>query len=350
MRPESLQFFRDLLDAPGPSGDERMPARVWRSYAESFAEVRADALGSSFAEAQSYGSPSVAVFGHIDEIGLVINHVDDEGFAWFSGVGGWDPEVLVGQRVRIMGRNGLVTGVVGKKARHLQDADERSKPSKIDQLWIDIGAHTADDARNRIRVGDMGVLAQPLLEIGGDRLVSRACDNRCGAFVAAEAVRLYAEQPGPAKLTGVASVSEETSFLGAHTTGHSLAPDAAIAVDVTHTTDHPTTSKQTGGVVKLGGGPSLSRGAGIHPVLFDLAVEVAEAEGIPYQLEPAAGSTGTDADAVAPSGNGVPSVVISVPLRYMHSPNELVQLSDLEQTAQLVAALTRRITEAPQAL
>jgi putative aminopeptidase FrvX len=344
MRQESLQFFRDLLDAPGPSGDERAAARVWRAYAESFADVRADALGSSFAESQPSGSPSVAVFGHIDEIGLVINHVDDEGYAWFGRVGGWDPEVLVGQRVRIMSRDGYVAGAIGKKARHLQDDDERSKPSKLDQLWIDIGAADAADARARIRVGDMAVLEQPIVELPGGRLVS------CGAFVAAEAVRLYASDPGAAQLTGVATVSEETSFLGAHTTGHALAPAAAIAVDVTHTTDHPTTSKQKGGDVKLGGGPSLSRGGSIHPVLFDLAVDVAEAEGIAYQVEPGAGSTGTDADAVAPSGSGVPSIVISIPLRYMHSPNELVDLGDLEQTAKLVAAVARRITEAPQAL
>ena len=350
VRPESLQFFRDLLDAPGPSGDERAPARVWRAYAESFADVRADALGSSFAESQSAGSPSVAVFGHIDEIGLVVNHVDDEGYAWFGRVGGWDPEVLVGQRVRILGRGGLVTGVIGKKARHLQDDEERAKPSKLDQLWIDLGAVDAADARSRVNVGDLAVLEQPIVELGGGRLVSRACDNRCGAFVAAEAVRLYAANPGPAKLTGVATVSEETSFLGAHTTGHALAPAAAIALDVTHTTDHPTTSKQTGGDVRLGRGPSLSRGASIHPVLFDLAIEVAAAEGIAYQVEPAGGATGTDADAVSPSGNGVPSIVISVPLRYMHSPNELVDLGDLEQAAELVAAVARRITEAPQAI
>ena len=350
MRPESLQFFRDLLDAPGPSGDERAAARVWRAYAESFADVRADALGSSFAEAQTSGSPSVAVFGHVDEIGFVVNHVDDEGYAWFSGVGGWDPAVLVGQRVRILGRDGTTAGVIGKKARHLQDADERAKPVKIDELWIDVGAKDAEDAANRVHVGDLGVLEQPILELPGDRLVSRACDNRCGAFVAAEAVRLYAADPGSAKLTGVASVSEETSFLGAHTTGHALAPAAAIAVDVTHTTDHPTTSKQKGGVVKLGAGPAIARGAAIHPVLFELAVEAAEADGIAYQVEPATGSTGTDADAVAPSGNGVPSIVISVPLRYMHSPNELVDLADLEQTAKLVAAVARRITSAPQAL
>ena len=189
----------------------------------------------------------MAVFGHIDEIGFVVNHVDDEGYAWFSGVGGWDPAVLVGQRVRILGRDGTTAGVIGKKARHLQDADERAKPVKIDELWIDVGAGDAEEAANRVHVGDLGVLEQPILELPGDRLVSRACDNRCGAFVAAEAVRLYAADPGVAKLTGVASVSEETSFLGAHTTGHALAPAAAIAVDVTHTTDHPTTSKQKGG-------------------------------------------------------------------------------------------------------
>jgi endoglucanase len=347
MRSESRSFFQELLEAAGPSGDERQPARAWRAYAGDFADVSHDALGSSYATVNPNGSPSLAIFGHIDEIGLVINFIDDEGFLWFGRVGGWDPEVLVGQRVRILTADGPVPGIVGKKARHMQSDEERGKASQLDTLWIDVGATDGEDARSRVHVGDLVIVEQPVVELSATRLVSRACDNRCGAYIAAEAVRVYTESPGAARVTGVATVSEETSFAGAHTTGYTTAPDVALAVDVTNCTDHPTTSKQKGGAVALGKGPSLSRGAGIHPVVFEGLVEAAEAEGIAYQVEPAGGHTGTDADAVLVTRGGVPCGVVSVPLRYMHSPNEQLDLDDLEACVRLVAAYARRLTQAP---
>jgi endoglucanase len=187
------------------------------------------------------------------------------------------------------------------------------------------------------------VLEQPVVDLGGGRMVSRACDNRCGAFVAAEAARLYAESPANARLTGVASVAEETTFAGAYTSSFSLAPDLAIAVDVTNVSDHPSTSKEKLGAVAIGKGPSLARGAGVHPVLFEQLRETAEAEGIPIQIEPVSGETYTDADAVHRSRAGIPTAVVSIPLRYMHSPNELLQLDDLEACATLIAAFARRI-------
>ena len=311
MRKQSMQFFERLVDAAGPSGDERLPARVWREYTAAFADTRHDTVGSSFAEAVPDGDPKVAVFGHIDEIGLVVNHVDDEGYLWFGPLGGWDPEVLVGQRVRILGTDGPVAGVVGKKSRHHQDAADREKPSKLRDLWIDVGAANAKDAAK-------------LARLANGRIATRAADNRCGAFVAAEAVRLYAEQPGSASLTGVATVGEETSFLGAYTSGYASAPDVAIAVDVTNATDYPSTSKQQYGHVELGKGPALLRGGGVHPMVFEGLMETAKAEGIPYQVEPSGGDTGTDLDAVKVTRGGVPGGVVSIPLRHMHSPNELL--------------------------
>jgi len=346
MRDESKTFFLDLLEAAGPSGDERGAARVWRGYTSVFADVTADALGSSTASAGE-GAPHLMVMGHIDEIGLVVTHVDDEGFAWFGPVGGWDPEVLVGQRVRVLAKDGPVAGVVGKKSRHLQEGDERTTQTKIDQMWIDIGAASGDDARKVVRTGDLAVLEQPALPLQGTRMTSRAVDNRAGAWVAAEAVRLYAEKPGGCRLTGVASVSEETSFAGAHTTSFALAPDAAIAVDVTNATDYPSVSKQKYGHVQIGKGPGLSRGAAIHPVMFEMLIESAEKAGIDYQVEPADGHTWTDADAIFLSRAGVPSVVVSIPLRYMHSPNELLDLEDLQACAELVAAFARRFDGLP---
>jgi putative aminopeptidase FrvX len=343
MRDESAAFFRQLLETPGPSGDERAVARVWRAYAEGFAEVSHDSLGSSHATVNADGAPHLAIVGHIDEIGLVVNHIDDDGFIWFGGVGGWDPEVLVGQRVRILTAEGGVPGVVGKKARHQQTAEDREKPSKLEHLWIDIGATAADAARSRVQIGDLAVLEQPVVDLGGGRMVSRACDNRCGAFVAAEAARLYAESPNAARLTGVASVAEETTFAGAYTSAFSLAPDLAIAVDVTNVSDHPSTSKEKLGAVSVGKGPSLARGAGVHPVLFERLRETADAEGIPIQIEPTGGETWTDADAVHRSRGGIPSAVVSIPLRYMHSPNELLQVDDLVACATLIAAFARRL-------
>src|SRR5947208_6207461 len=173
MRDESMKFFERLVAAPGPSGDERLPARVWREYTSAFAETRHDALGSSIAAANGSGSPSVAVFGHIDEIGLVINHIDDEGFLWFGTVGGWDPEVLVGQRVRILARGGPLPGVVGKKSRHQQDAADREKPSRVRDLWIDVGAGSATAARELTAVGDLAVLEQPAITLASGRITSR---------------------------------------------------------------------------------------------------------------------------------------------------------------------------------
>jgi len=279
----------------------------------------------------------------------VVNDIDDDGYVWFGKVGGWDPEVLVGQRVRILGRGGPVAGVVGKKSRHLQEADERDKASKIKDLWIDVGATSGDDARRLVHVGDLAVLEQPAIELANGRIVTRAADNRCGAFVAAEAVRLASERPEGARVTGVATVSEETTFTGAYTTAFAIAPDVAIVVDVTNATDYPSTSRHQYGHVQIGKGPALSRGAGIHPVVFEGLIDAAEAEGIPYQVEPAGGETATDLDAVHLTREGVPGGLIGVPLRYMHSPNEQLDPADLEACAALVAAYARRLTEPPSA-
>jgi putative aminopeptidase FrvX len=347
MRAESLTFFRDLLDAAGPSGDERQAAAVWRAHAEGFARVDGDAVGSSFATVNAGGARSLAVMGHIDEIGLVVTHVDDDGYLWFAGVGGWTPSVLVAQRIRVLGRDGPVPGVVGQKAPHLLEADERDKPLKLDQLWIDIGASDGAAARALVRAGDLAVIEQPVVDLLGSRLASRAVDNRAGAFVAAEAARLYAETPGSWRLVGVASVGEETSFLGAYTSAFGLDPDAAIAVDVTHSSDQPNVSKQRIGDVRLGGGPVIERGSGVHPAMFELMTEVAEAESIPHQFAASAGSTGTDADAIKRTRAGIPTGVISVPNRYMHSPSEIVDLDDLEHAAALVAAVARRLDAVP---
>ncbi len=349
MRPESESFFTDLLEAPGPAGDERAAARVWRSYASQFAEVSGDAMGSSFADANPDGSPTVAVFGHIDEIGLVVVHIDDSGYIWFRPVGGWIASVLVAQRIRILTKSGPVVGVIGQKPPHLTEQAERDEAPKIQGLWVDIGAADGDEARARVQVGDLAVVEQPVLRLAGSRLASRAVDNRAGAFVAAEAARLYAAEPGAARLVGVACIQEEINFAGAYTSAFGLAPDAAIAVDVTHCSDYSGVEKTRHGDIRMGAGPVIDRGAGVHAGMVDFAVETATAEGIPFQLEASSGRTGTDADAVQLTRAGVPCCVISIPNRYMHSPNEVADLDDLDACARLVAAIARRLTEVPAA-
>ena len=341
--PETL---RKLLTAPGPSGYEQAPAAVFRDAAAAFAEVEFDAVGSTIARVPGTGGgPSLAIVGHIDEIGLIVHHIDDDGFLWFTGVGGWDPVILVGQRVEIATREGTVFGVVGKKPIHLLKTDEdRKKAPELKQLHIDIAAKDGDDARARVRIGDVAVIGGEPVELPNGRLVSRSLDNRLGCFVALEAARLVAEAGGaPGDVIAAAVAQEEITFAGARTTAYRLEPDVAIAVDVTFATDPPGTDEKELGRHRFGSGPVLTRGSTLDPAVFELLHETAEAEGIPFTVSASARSTGTDADAIHLSRAGVPTGVISIPLRYMHSPVEMVQLSDVENTARLIAAFARQL-------
>lgn len=347
MRPQSLAFLKRLLDTPGPSAFESAPARVWRDEAKTIAgTVDVDITGNSWA-ALGGGAPRIMLAGHMDEIGVMVSHVDDDGFLSFEPIGGWDSQVFVGQRIVLMGRGGAVDGVVGKKAIHIMDKDEREKISRIEDLWIDIGASSKAEALTRIRIGDPGVLASKVLEFPNGRLVSRSIDNRIGSFIVLEALRLLSEGARPAAaVTAVATTREEISASGggARPLAAHLEPDVAIVVDVTHATDYPGIDKRRHGDYRLGGGPVLSRGASVNSALFDLLAETAEQEGIAYAIEAAGRDTHTDAEAIFNAHRGVATALVSVPNRYMHSPSEMVALSDLEQTAALLAATCRRIT------
>jgi endoglucanase len=349
MTPESLAFLKSLLDTPGPSAFEAAPARVWRAEAERFADaVRADVAGNSFATLQGDGRPRVMLAGHIDEIGVMVSHIDDDGYVSFDTIGGWDPQVFVGQRVRLLGREGHVAGVVGKKAIHIMDKEDREKVSKVEDLWIDIGATTRAEAERRLRIGDPGVLAAGVLEFPNGRLVSRCIDNRIGAFVVLEALRqLAADAARPAAaVTAVATTREEIAATGggARSSAAVLEPDVAIVIDVTHATDYPGIDKRRHGDYKLGGGPVLSRGASVSEVVFERLASAADAEQIPYTIEAASRDTHTDAEAIFNAHRGVATALVSVPNRYMHSPNEMIAIEDLDRTARLLAAFVRRLT------
>jgi len=344
-----ISFLERLLDAPGPSGFEVRAARVWRKEAETFAsDVKVDVSGNSFATVNSGGGPTVMLAGHIDEIGLQVTHMDEEGYLYVDEIGGWDPQVLVGQRVTVLSRGGDVPGVIGKKAIHLIQPDERLKASKTRQLWVDVGAADRDElAKLGIRVGDPMIIAQGMVRLAGDLIASRAIDDRVGAFVVLEAIRMLSQDPKPpiASATAVATVQEEIGFQGggARTSAYSVDPDVAIVVDVTFSTDVPDSEKKELGEHSLGGGPVLSRGSAAHNEVFEMLATVAEEEGISYTIQASPKATRTDADGIHLTRNGVPTGLVSVPNRYMHSPNEVVSVEDLFNTAKLIAAFIRRL-------
>jgi putative aminopeptidase FrvX len=339
-------LLRALLTAPGPSGRETAAAEVWRRAAREFADVTTDAHGSSAALVRgAAGGPRLAVFGHIDEIGLIVTHVDDEGFVYFRGVGGWDPEVLRGQRVELLTSGGSIPGVVGRAFRGRLRRAEDPKRTDLEELHVDVGTGTRDEALELLRIGDVAVIAGEPVELANGRLASRSLDDRLGAYVALEAARLVAEAGGaPGDVIAVAATQEEVGdFGGARTSAFRLEPDVALAVDVTDASDIPKGDHKDAGRKVLGNGPAIDRGSTISPKVFDLLVEAAEAEGIDYAIEISTGSTRTDMDAVHISRSGVASGLISIATRYLHTPVETCALSDVEGAARLVAAFAQRL-------
>jgi putative aminopeptidase FrvX len=348
LREQSLTFLKKLLDTPGPSGYETAPARLWREEAKAFAKVRGDVHGNSIAEVAGSGQsgPTVMLAGHIDEIGVIITYIDDDGYVYIAPIGGWDTQVLVAQRIRFMGRDGDVFGVVGKKPIHLMKPDDREKVTKFADMWVDIGATSRKEAEERLAVGDAGVIDSRTLDFPNGRIVSRSIDDRIGAFVVLEALRRYAAKPGAASVTAVATTQEEIAWKGggALVCATCINPQMAIVVDVTFATDHPGIEKKEIGEAKIGGGPVLTRGSIISPVAFRLLRDTADRMKMPYSLHAAGRDTSTDADAITIAREGIATALVSIPNRYMHSPNELVALEDLDRAADLIAETCRAVS------
>lgn len=339
-----LSFLRKLLDSPGPSGYETAPAKVWRQEAESFAdEVTFDVLGNSYARLKREGGPVVVIEGHIDEIGLLITHIDEQGYLWFDHIGGWDNQVIVGQRIRISGNDGSVLGVIGRKAKHLLAKEDEDRAAATKDLWIDIGATDRADAQKRVTVGDPAVVDADFVQLTDDLCVSRSMDNRVGAFVALEATRLLSADRPVADVYALAATQEEISFAGAFTSTFQLAPTVAIAIDVTHATDYPGADKKRDDEVKVGGGPVLARGASLNPIVYEGLRDTSKRLGMNLPVQGSPRYSGTDADAMIRSGAGTATGLVSIPNRYMHSPNEVISLSDLESAARLIAEFVRTI-------
>jgi putative aminopeptidase FrvX len=348
LSPSSVAFLKRLLDSPAPSGFETAAARVWREEAAKFADdVSSDVAGNSLAEVNAGGDLTIMLDGHIDEIGLIVQYIDDDGYVYVGPIGGWDPQVLVGQRIRFLGRDGDVLGVIGKKPIHLMKPSDRDQASKLTDLWVDVGAKDRADAEARLGVGDPGVIDSRTIEFPHNRIVSRSIDDRIGAFVVLEALRRYAERPGAARVVAAATAREEISWTGggALVCATCINPRMAIVVDVTFATDHPNLDKKELGDHRLGSGPVLSRGALISPVVFNLLRSTAERLAVPFTVHAVGRDTSTNADAIHIAREGVATALVSIPNRYMHSPNEMVSLDDVDHVAELIAETCRAVTQ-----
>jgi len=340
MKKSSQEFLTRLMSAISPSGYERDAVRVFRAEANTFAsEVRTDVHGNTDVVVNPGGSPRVMLAGHYDEIGFIVTLIDSRGYLWVAPIGGWDPQIPQGHRVTIRTAKGIVPGVLGKVPIHLQKPEDRKTVTPLTDLWVDIGAKSKKEAEKRVSVGDPMVIDQGVDKLPNGRLMGRAFDDRAGAFVVLETVRLLSKMSSKAEVHAVGTVQEEIGSRGAMTSSFGIAPEVGIAVDVTFATDHPMmeAAEKREGKVELGGGPVLTRGANMNPVLFDHLMKTAKAKKIPVQIVADGRATPTDADPIQVSRAGVAAALISIPLRYMHTPSEIISTRDLKLTIQLLA-------------
>jgi tetrahedral aminopeptidase len=344
MESAALDFLKQLLETPSPSGFERPVQDIVRRYAAPFADkITTDSHGNviiaQYPKTPHPTAPLRLMFaGHCDQIGLLIQHIDSDGFLYAQTIGGWDPQVLIGQKMLIWGKEGPIAGIIARKPIHLLTDDERKQVVKLKDLWIDIGAKDKDDATKLVRIGDpvtMDLGFRPMLN---NMASATAMDDKCGLWVVVEAARRAAAQGLQCDLFAVSTVQEEIGLRGATTSTFSVDPHVGIAVDVTHATDCPTIDKKSEGDIKLGGGPVVFRGPNMNPAVVDRLMKLAEAGGIPYQPAASGRATGTDANTMQISRGGVATGLVSIPNRYMHSPVEMISLDDIDRAADLLAA------------
>ncbi len=346
MRQQSLDFLRGIADAPSPSGYEQPAARLYRAYTEPFADaVTTDVHGSVSAVLHPGAAMRIMLAGHMDELGFIVHHIDETGQLHFRTIGGHDSAVAIGQRVWIHGRE-RIPGVIGRTAIHLQDETERKKKPEIKDMWIDIGATTRAEAEAAVSLGDVATYQCEFQPLMNDRATARGFDNKMGTFVVAEALRLLKEEGGLHPDVGVyavATVQEEIGLRGARTAAYGIAAQTGLAVDVNHATDYPGVNKVLHGQLELGKGPSVSRGPNTNPVTFGLIMAAAREAGIATQVSVSAAGTGTDANAMQLNRAGMATGLLGVPLRYMHTPVELLSLTDVEDCARLMAGYCRQV-------
>jgi endoglucanase len=338
--------LNDLLHARSPSGYEFEAQKVFDHYVKPSADKYAqDALGNRLATLHPDGDPVLMLAGHMDELGLIVTYANKDGFLYFDTIGGHDRGMIPGRRVILQTAHGPVKGVTGKRAIHLMDEADRKKVPEIHEIWIDIGARSKKEALDRVAIGDVATYDHEFELIHGSVGAARAFDNKAGAYIVGETLVRLAEHRKKleAKVVSVATTQEEIGVRGATTAVYAVNPHIAVAVDVGHATDHPDCDNRKYGEVRLGGGPIICRGANINPKVFALLSECAKKLKIPHQFEADPRPTGTDARAIQMGRGGVATGLVSVPLRYMHTPSEVVDLDDVENCVQLLVEFAQSL-------
>jgi putative aminopeptidase FrvX len=341
----ALEFFKRALETPSPSGYESPLQQIVRDYVADFAdEVRTDVHGNVIVVKNPGASLRVMLAGHCDQIGLIVQHIDDEGFLYIQPIGGWDPQVLIGQRMTVWTDSGPVFGVIGKKPIHLLTEEERKQVPKMKDLWLDVGAADKQEAETVVRIGDAVTVELAWNLMRNNRAASPAMDDKSGMWVVIEALRRADKARLGCGLYAVSTVQEEVGLRGAKTSSFGIEPQVGVAVDVTHATDCPTIEKKEEGDVKLGKGPVIYRGPNMNPKVVQLLIQAAEKHEIPYQLGASGRASPTDANAIQVNRAGVAAGLISIPNRYMHSPVEMISLDDLDQAADLLARFAEGVS------
>jgi len=347
VKKKSLEFLKSVLSSPSPSGYEQPVQKLWKDYTEEYAEeVYTDMHGNSVGILNKKAATRIMFAGHCDELGFLIKYIDEKGFLYFGPIGGYDETIVPGRRVTIHSGSEKIPGVIGKAPIHLIKPDDRKKGSQIEDLWIDIGAKDKKEAEALVSIGDPVTYMYDFLELKTGFAVARGFDDRIGSFVVAEVIRELSKSKSlKAAIYSVSTVQEEIGLRGAHTSAYGIDPKIGIAIDVTFATDHPGVEKKHVGEINLGGGPVIARGPNINPRVFELLVSAAKKNKIPYQVEGIPRSTGTDANAIQLTRAGVATGLVSIPLRYMHTPVETLDLNDVEATVKLLSAFSESIKD-----
>lgn len=342
MEAKSREFLMELLNTPSPSSMEMEIQKKWIEYVKEYAdEIKTDHAGNAIGILNPDAEFKVLLAGHADEIALVINRIDEAGFLYFDKMGGINPKAAVGMRVEVLGAYGTITGVIGVNAQHhggiKGDFD-------VEDLFIDCGAKSASEVEKYVEIGDLAVYRREP-EVLMDRYISgRGLDNRTGAFIVGEVLRRLSETGTKVGVYAVSTVNEETNMGGAYFAAAGIEPTMAIACDVTFATDYPGVNRNKYGDIKLGGGPVLAKGAPINIKINQLLKRAAESLGMKIQYELTSRHTGTDADKMRLTGKGVPVALVSLPLRYMHSPVETTSIQDIDEEVELLVQMIRNMT------
>ncbi|MDD3051232.1 MAG: M42 family metallopeptidase [Candidatus Cloacimonetes bacterium] len=348
MNKDLKKLFRDLVEAPSPSGFEQPAQKIFADFVRKYVpaeDVNTDVHGNVIALRKGKGNIRLMISGHADEIGLMVTYIDDNGYLYFAPIGGVDPAILPGIRVDIHHEGKVVRGVVGRKAIHMMTSDEMSKAPKIENLWIDIAAKNKKDAQKRVAIGDVITFSAGMEILNGDIITTKASDNKAGVFVAAATLHYLDKEKIDANVYAVSSVQEEIGLRGAKTSAYGIDPHVGIAVDVTFATDYPDTDKKKFGEVFLEKGPVLAIGANINSKVLTMLKQAAKNKKIDVQFDAAPRATGTDANAIQINRSGVATGLVSIPNRYMHTPSEIISLKDLDEAAVLLAEFARLLND-----